>query len=90
MSSVTDFAVHDILPWLTTLVAVPLAWAWRLSTRLTLAEAQLEAQRDLASQHKAWTADVSGKVDRLGEALARIEGRLLAGDGGPGTSHRHP
>lgn len=76
MSAVTDFAVHDILPWLTTLVAIPLAWAWRLSTRLTLAEARLDAQHDNAQQLKTWTADISGKMDRLSVDLARIEGRL--------------
>ena len=76
MSSVTDFAAHDVLPWLTTLVAIPLAWAWRLSTRLTIAETRLDAHTELARQHKAWTSDVSTKVDRLSEGIARIEGRL--------------
>ena len=73
--------MHDLLPWASVLVILPLGWAWRLTIRLTRLEADLKAQRELAANNKAWLHDVGSKVDALGAAVARIEGRLehLAG-----------
>ena len=68
--------VHAVLPWLSLLVAAPLGWAWRLSLRVAKLESEAVHFHEFGAEHKRWTADVSNKVDRLTEAVARIEGRL--------------